>query len=161
MPLRGSPSELADRTQRLIDELIAIRRDVLFLAQAGELIVTERIGRTFLLDAASVHRASRNHARHGRPWDEATAWAAIDLLRGGHASWLGVRQRSRLKSRLATLSADDFGWLVRRRAQTHTLRASTSYLVDVQEALVRSGAADTRRTDTGFGLATRRGAWGK
>jgi len=29
MALPGSPSELADRTQRLIDELVAIRRDVL------------------------------------------------------------------------------------------------------------------------------------
>jgi len=145
---------MATITTTAAAELMGVSsREVQRLARAGELVVAERIGRSFLLDAASVHRASRNHARSGRPWDEATAWAAIDLLRGGQASWLGVTQRSRLKARLAALSAVDLGWLARRRAKMHILRTSTSYLADVQQALVRSGTADTRRPDADFGLA--------
>ncbi|MET3804270.1 hypothetical protein ABIB25_001256 [Nakamurella sp. UYEF19] len=133
------------------------QREARRLAQTGDLLVAGTVGRALLLDSASVHRAAGTTARHGRPWNQQTAWAAINLLNGGKATWLGESERSRLKSRLIRrTTAEELNWLARRRAKTSTYRASTSYLTDVQRALVASGVADTGRTDVDFGLAPRR-----
>ena len=125
------------------------------LARAGDLLIVERVGQAMLLDAASVHRAAARSRTRGRHWEQHTAWAAIDLLNGGDATWLTYLARYKLRGKLATLSARQFNALARRRAVTHTFRASSSYLSDIQQSLVASGAADTQRTDAEFGLAAR------
>lgn len=123
------------------------------LARAGDLLIVQRVGQTMLLDAASVQRAAARFRVRGRLWEPRTAWAAIDLLNGGGAAWLSYLARYKLRIKLALLSAEEFNALARRRAVTHTFRASPSYLDDVRQALVASGVADTQRTDVEFGLA--------
>jgi excisionase family DNA binding protein len=129
------------------------RHEARRLARAGDLLIVERVGQAILLDAASVHRAAAQSRGRGRPWDQHTAWAAVDLLNGGRAAWLSYAARSRLRARLATLSAEDFGALARRRAVTHAFRSTASYLSEIQQSLVTSGVADLQRTDADFGLA--------
>ena len=51
-----------------------------------------------------------------RPLDHDTAWAAIDLLSGGGASFIGDRQRSRLRQRLRASTVEDVVTMTRRRA---------------------------------------------
>lgn len=126
------------------------------LARAGDLLIIERVGRAMLLDAASVQRAAAQYRIRGRLWEQHTAWAAVDLLNGGAAAWLSSVARYKLRARLAILSAEEFNGLARRRAVTHTLRASSSYLADIQQALVASGVSDTQRADGEFGLAVSR-----
>src|SRR5687768_7008182 len=54
------------------------------------------------IDADSVAQwiAQRQGSR-ARAWEEPTAWAAVALLEGRPADWLGQAQRSRLRSALA------------------------------------------------------------
>ena len=47
---------------------------------------------------------------------ERTAWAAVALLEGGEAAWLGQPQRSRLRSALAATPAAELGARARNRA---------------------------------------------
>lgn len=125
------------------------------LARVGELLVVGQVGQALLLDAASVHRAAQSAVRRGRPWDQRTAWAAIDLLNTGKGAWLSYSGRSRLRAKLSILSAKDFSVLSRRRAQSHTFRASTSFLAEISPALVLSAAADTQRDDVVLRLVGR------
>ncbi len=70
-----------------------------------------------LLDGASV-RAMRTarQGRHTRGWSERTSWAAIALLSGLDADWLGQGQVSRLRSRLRSIGSDDLVASTRNRA---------------------------------------------
>ena len=106
-----------------------------------------------LLDPASVYRAAAQTRVRGRLWEQPTAWAAVDLLNGGAAAWLNYAARYKLRAKLAILSAEEFNGLARRRAVTHTFRASSSYLADIKHALVASGLSDTQRAYGDFGLA--------
>lgn len=123
------------------------------LARAGELLIVGRIGQNILLDAGSVQQHAARSQTRGRPWDQRTAWAAVDLLNGGRATWLSSAARSRLRAKLAGLSAEDCSALARRRARAQIFRASGSFLPDLRHALVASGVSDLHRTDVYFGLA--------
>ncbi len=123
------------------------------LARAGDLLIVERVGQAMLLDVASVHRAASRSRIRGRLWEPRTAWAAVDLLNGGTAAWISYAARYKLRTKLATLSAEQFNALARRRAVALDFRASVSYLAEIQQALVPSGVADTQRSDVDFGLA--------
>ena len=70
-----------------------------------------------LLDGASVRaiQAARQ-GRHTRGWSGRTAWAAIALLSGHKADWLGQGQVSRLRSRLRIIGSDDLVAATRNRA---------------------------------------------
>lgn len=70
-----------------------------------------------LLDGASVRaiQAARQ-GRHTRGWSGRTAWAAISLLSGHKADWLGQGQVSRLRSRMRTIGSDDLVASTRNRA---------------------------------------------
>lgn len=59
-----------------------------------------------LLDATSVRALHAvRQGRHTRAWSSHTAWAAIALLSGHDAHWLGQAQTSRLRSRLRDIDA--------------------------------------------------------
>lgn len=92
-------------------------RQVERLAQAGDVVVTRRVGRSLLLDAASVHRCAQMGRRRGRPWSESAAWGALALLSGRSADWLPAAHRTRLRDRLRRSSADEVAYLARRRQE--------------------------------------------
>src|SRR5687767_5254018 len=51
------------------------------------------------VDADSVAQwTAQRQGRRPRAWEEETAWAAVALLEGAQAPWLGQPQRSRLRS---------------------------------------------------------------
>ncbi len=99
-------AEVADRLG------VTVRR-VQHLAATGVLRSLAR----GVIDETSVDRYLAGRAGfRWRPWSEPTAWAAADLLSGRDAEWMGDSQRSRLKSRLRTLSAGELAGRARGRA---------------------------------------------
>jgi hypothetical protein len=126
-------------------------RQVRHLAASGELRLLARGA----IDEGSVDRllAVRGQS-HRRAWSTATAWAAIALLSGVDAAWLGDSQRSRLKGRLRALSAEQLVERARDRAVTsrYAGHASTAVrlraqVVDTTAAAARLGLAETPAVD--------------
>lgn len=70
-----------------------------------------------LLDATSVRALHTvRQGRHTRGWSSHTAWAAIALLSGHDAHWLGQAQTSRLRSRLRGIDAPALAAVTRNHA---------------------------------------------
>ena len=135
------------------DLLRVSRHQVAALARTGELEIVGRVGNSIILDAASVHRVAQQEHRRGRPWGAPTAWAAVDLLNGRDAPWVGGSQRSRLRSALRGLEPKHLVSMARRRASDRRFRGSRSFLPGIQEALVPSGIADIARLEVDVNLS--------
>ncbi|CAJ1583623.1 DNA-binding protein [[Mycobacterium] wendilense] len=134
------------------------QRQVARLASKEVLTVSRVVGRTLLLDSASVHRLAQRARRNGRPWSAATAWAALALLSGKQADWMDAARLSRLRHRLRGINASDLVWLSRRRATIHQMRGW-----DAVTGLVPTGVSALRDPENAalFGLsATDRGSDG-
>lgn len=97
-------------------------RQVTRLASQGVLTRSRVVGRTLLLDAASVHRQAGRLRHNGRPWSAATAWAALALLSGEQVAWLEASALSRLRHSLRASRALEVAWLARRRATVHQMQ---------------------------------------
>lgn len=72
------------------------------LLRAGELR-GRHVGNSWLILADDVARLERRDRRPGRPLAPKRAWAMIDLLEGGGATWLSDSARSQVRNRLANL----------------------------------------------------------
>lgn len=80
------------------------RGDVIYLARG-------------LLDGTSVRTLHAvRQGQHTRGWSGRTAWAAIALLSGHDAHWLGQGQASRLRSRLRDIDSAALAAATRNRA---------------------------------------------
>lgn len=124
-------------TQQAAQRLGVTVRHVQRLVSAGEIaaIGTDRI------DAESVvqwlaHRAGSRV----RAWEEATAWAAVHLLEGGSAPWLGQSQRSRLRAALAAAGATELAARTRNRAEVLRFHAHPMAMGRLAREVVPSGA---------------------
>lgn len=115
-------------------------RQVRRLVAAGEL-EGRPLGRALLIDTSSVNRmASVSVSRRGRPWDEASAWAALWLLSGQrNIDWVDGHTRSRLRSRLRDMDAQELAVRARRRANTTRWRANEEALTRLADYLVLTG----------------------
>ena len=88
-------------------------KQVQHLGRRGEVLYVAR----GLLDGASVRALeAARQGRHTRGWSARTAWAAIALLSGHDADWLGQGQVSRLRSRLRAIESVDLVAATRNRA---------------------------------------------
>jgi excisionase family DNA binding protein len=126
-------------TKQAADRLGVSARHVQRLVAEGALaaIGTDRI------DADSVaHWLVQRQGSRVRAWEEPTAWAAVALLEGRPASWLGQAQRSRLKAVLTDSAGDELAARCRNRAQIRRYRAHTRALSHVEREVVGSGATD-------------------
>lgn len=88
------------------------------LLRAGDLR-GRRLGHSWLIQADDVARLQRNGRRPGRPLAPKRAWAVLDLLDGGRASWLSDSARSQVRRYLADLVApgpDDWRAVLRGRS---------------------------------------------
>jgi hypothetical protein len=114
-------------------------RHVQRLAADGELVVIgpDRI------DADSVAQwlAQRN-GRHTRAWEEPTAWAAVAVLEGVDARWLGQAQRSRLRSALGAATGTELVARTRNRASVQRYHAHPRALGHLAAEVVASGASE-------------------
>lgn len=93
------------------------------------------------IDAGSVTQwmAQREGSRL-RAWEEPTAWAAVALLEGEPAPWLGQAQRSRLRSAIAATTALELTARTRNRAEMHRFHAHPRGLGHLARDVVRSGS---------------------
>lgn len=132
-------------------------RQVERLLNSGELTQVGTVGRVALIDAVSVHRLHGRGARRGRPWSTETILAAIELLTHGQTKRLESTQRSRLRSRLRHMDAEDLVRATSGRAKVRRYRASSSFLDRIRQSVTLTGSAavDARRDVAGiFGLAS-------
>ncbi|MCG8152767.1 hypothetical protein GUY44_19950 [Pimelobacter simplex] len=108
-----------------------------------------------MVDETSVERLlAVRRGSHTRPWAESTAWAAVALLSGRAATWLGESQRSRLRGRLRALGAEELVERARGRAVVSRYVAHRSAgerlradVVDTSSAAARLGLAATTAID--------------
>lgn len=132
-------------------------RQVQHLVARGELRSLAR----GVVDETSVERLlAVRRGSHTRAWAESTAWAAVALLSGLDAGWLGESQRSRLRGRLRRLGAEELIERARGRASVNRYVAHRSAgerlrseLVDTTSAAERLGLAATNVID-GYLAAT-------
>jgi excisionase family DNA binding protein len=137
-------------------------RQVQRLADAERLDVVDHVGRTALLDAASVHKLARLGTARGRSWYARTVWAAIAMLDGDNRAALSnPSQLWHLRNRVRHMDADDLVRSAGSRATVIRYRASTSYLDQLAEHITLTGAsavdADPQLAQH-FGLAGARAA---
>jgi excisionase family DNA binding protein len=125
-------------TQQTADRLGVSVRHVQRLVSAGDLaaIGPDRIDADSVVQWLAQRQGSRVRA-----WEEATAWAAVDLLEGGTAPWLGQSQRSRLRAALAGASAAELAARARNRAEVHRFHAHPKALSHLVREVVPSGAS--------------------
>jgi hypothetical protein len=126
-------------TQQAADRIGVSVRHVQRLAADGALV---SIGPD-RVDAESVAQwmAQRKGSR-ARAWAETTAWAAVTLLEGKPAPWLGQAQRSRLRSALAGATAVELTARARNRARVHRYHAHPRALDRLAREVITSGATD-------------------
>ena len=126
-------------TQQAADRIGVSARHVQRLVAGGHLTAVgpDRI------DAGSVAQwqALRGDGRT-RGWEELTAWAAVALLEGRSAPWLGQAQRSRLRSALRTSSGSELAVRARNRAEVLRFHAHPRALDRLAGEVVTSGATD-------------------
>ena len=124
-------------TEQTADRIGVSVRHVQRLIADGALMA---IGRD-RVDADSVAQwMAQRQARRPRAWEEPTAWAAVALLEGHHAPWLGQAQRSRVRSALATTTAGELAARTRNRAQVHRFHAHPRALGHLAREVIPSGA---------------------
>jgi excisionase family DNA binding protein len=86
-------------------------------------IAGRRAGRIWLVDGESVADAQVHPSPAGRPMAPARAWALLDLLGGGSASWVSAVARSQVRARIAGLAdADAAAWRALLRARSEVLQ---------------------------------------
>jgi hypothetical protein len=103
-------------------ELGVTERQVTRLARAGALPITCEIGKSILLDAASVLRMAHTTRHRSRPWNGNVAWAALALLSARPVNWISPPHITRLKHRLRRSSPSEVAFLARRRAHTRRMQ---------------------------------------
>ena len=123
-------------TEQAADRIGVSLRHVQRLVAGGELVAIgpDRIDADSVLQWMAQRRGSRVRA-----WEEPTAWAAVALLEGDQAPWLGQAQRSRLRSALAGSTAEDLAARTRNRAKVRRYRAHPRAGGHLIRALVPSG----------------------
>ncbi|UOY01853.1 helix-turn-helix domain-containing protein [Blastococcus sp. PRF04-17] len=124
-------------TRQAADRIGVSVRHVQRMVAGGDLVAigTDRI------DADSVAQwLAQRHGSRPRAWAEPTAWAAVALLEDEPAPWLGQAQRSRLRSALAGVAADELTSRARNRAKVLRFRAHPRAGGHLLRAIVPSGA---------------------
>lgn len=126
-------------TQQAADRIGVSVRHVQRLVSGGDLVAIgpDRV------DAESVAQwlAQRQGSRL-RAWEQPTAWAAVALLEGRPAPWLGQSRRSRLRSALTELSGAELAARTRNRATVHRFHAHPRALDRLARVVVASGSTE-------------------
>lgn len=102
-----------------------------------------------VLDRTAVEQLLALTGRRRTPWDPDTAWAAIALLSGLTAPWMGTTQRSRLRRRLREIGPQELAERSRTRARVLRYAAHPSSIDRLRPHVVEpsgEGLALTPRT---------------
>lgn len=131
-------------------------RQVQRLIASGTLTTAGLVGRTQLLDAASVHRLKIRGAGRGRPWEPETVAAAVEMLSDGETALLTSVARDRLRRRLSGMSAEHLVRASRNRSDLRRYRGSASFFERMRKRITPAALAAIQ-SDPGlartFGLA--------
>ncbi len=113
-------------------------RQVQRLVHNGQLeaVGTDRIDYASVLQLLAIRQGD-----HHRAWVEATAWAAVAVLSGFRADWVGQAQRSRLKANLRSMTAVDLVARTRNRATIQRMRGHSAAMTRIREQIVLSGSS--------------------
>jgi DNA-binding transcriptional MerR regulator len=133
-------------------------RQVQYFVESGQIVTRGSVGRSRLLDSASVHRLATVGGGRGRAWKPATVWQAVALLDGRQAISVGTSasqqaQLSRLRRRLRQMDTEALVQMTRDRARVTNWRASDSYVRDIRKRVVVTAAAALDERDGGDQLA--------
>jgi len=130
-------------------ELGVSQRRVRQMLASGEL-QGDRVGRSWILSAEEVERASRRGVDAGRRWNAASAWAVLCLAAGDEVE-LSPVERSRAKQRLAGGLESLIGRLSSRAHLKHFYAhpGVLDYLADAP-AVVRGGVSAAAEYDAGL-----------
>ncbi|WP_206666302.1 DNA-binding protein [Bifidobacterium jacchi] len=101
--------------QEAAQRLAVSERRISALCAAG-LLESFSAGNGVLVTEDSVRRQARYQGAGGRPYSPDMAFAALYVLSGLEAPWLGRQQRYRLKGYLERMDVENLIRLVRRRA---------------------------------------------
>jgi hypothetical protein len=126
-------------TQQAAERLGVSARHVQRLVAGGDLtaIGIDRV------DAGSVaHWLAQRSGSRFRAWEEPTAWAAVALLEGLPAQWLGQAQRSRLRAVLRAIDGAELASRARNRADSRHYGAHPRALGPLAREVVGSGATE-------------------
>ena len=115
-------------------------RQVQRLARAGDLV---SVGLNRLDWESVLQQETVRQGHHGRAWSEPTAWAAIALVAGLSAEWLGQAQRSRLKAHLRQMADTDLVARTRNRADVRRVRGHRAAVGRIAAEIVVSGSSRT------------------
>ena len=124
-------------TQQAADRIGVSVRHVQRLVADGALVA---IGPDRLEADSVVQWLAERQGSRFRAWEEPTAWAAMALLEGREAPWLGQAQRSRLRSSLAGTTGAELAARARNRARVHRYHAHPKALSRLAREVVGSGA---------------------
>lgn len=114
------------------------------LVGSGQLTVVGKAGRTLLLNRSSVERRAAGGTRRGRAWTPKVAWAALALMSGTNPTWISSSEKSRLKSRLRGMTADDVATLSRNKDRIRRYRVTPDGLTMLLEHLIPGGVSALR-----------------
>ena len=126
-------------TDQAADRIGVSVRHVQRLIAGGDLVAIgpDRVDADSVAQFLALRQGSRRRA-----WEEPTAWAAVALLEGHPASWLGQAQRSRLRAALSATTGTELAARTRNRAQLHRFHAHPRALSHVAREVVPSGATE-------------------
>ena len=126
-------------TQQAADRIGVSVRHLQRLVSDGDLVAIgpDRIDADSVAQWMAQRRGSRVRA-----WEEPTAWAAVALLEGEQAPWLGQAQRSRLRAALAATSGTELAVRARNRARVHRYHAHPRALRHLRHDVIASGATE-------------------
>ncbi|ACL42180.1 conserved hypothetical protein (plasmid) [Pseudarthrobacter chlorophenolicus A6] len=133
------PSNEGLTTKEVANRLGITPVSVRQLTGSGQLTVTGKVGRSILIDPASVERLASSGTRRGRAWAPKTAWAALALLSDIRPTWLSSPELSRLKNRLRKMDAGEVAILARNKDKTRRYRITVDGVPLVIEHLIPTG----------------------
>lgn len=116
-------------------------RQVQRLVASGDIVAVGEVGRSTLLDARSVQRLKIHKAGRGRPWSIESIDMALEFLTDGTATAGTATERTRMRKRLHSITADGLVHATRRRARVRRYRASESFLSQIACDVTLTGTA--------------------
>lgn len=116
-------------------------RQVQRLVSAAEIPAERGVGDSWMLDGGAVRERARLGVKRGRIWNQATAWAAIELVGTGSTNRLDGSVLSRLRRSLKTLNAQDFARQAQGRSRTVRMTQTRKRREALSQQLQLTGSA--------------------
>src|SRR3712207_4033972 len=124
-------------SEQAADRIGVSIRHVQRLIAGGDLVAIgpDRVDADSVAQWMALRQGSRVRA-----WEQPTAWAAVALLEGQRAAWLGQAQRSRLRAILSAATSTELAARTRNRAEVHRFHGHPRALGHLAREVIPSGS---------------------